>query len=281
VYVDEAIQFALESRWDEALATNESLIERHGPDEDTHNRLGKALTELGRPQEALEAYQNALQVNPLNQIAQKNSRKLLTMLEAPTRPAAAGAIDVDLFAEEPGKSGLTVLTAPITGGVAIAPGDTVELAGEQGALQARTVRGVFLGEIEAKLSRRLLPLMAGGNRYSGAVARIENDRIEVIIRETYQSPENVRKSSFPITRGTRRDDFRPYAKELLITRDDGGPLGTDDDLDDPVAADDEPEDDVAGIPPVEPDAEFEEVVGVDDEDDDDDTDVDVRPEDEY
>ena len=49
-----------------------------------------------------------------------------------------------------------------------------------------------------------------------AVARVDDRRIEVMIRETYQAPENARKSSFPIARGTRREDFRPYAKESLL-----------------------------------------------------------------
>ena len=69
LYVEEAIQAALESRWSEALAINQALLERHGVDEDTHNRLGKALTELGRLDEALEAYSSSLQINPMNLIA--------------------------------------------------------------------------------------------------------------------------------------------------------------------------------------------------------------------
>jgi len=48
------------------------------------------------------------------------------------------------------------------------------------------------------------------------VARIEDDRIGRIIREIFQAPENSRKSSFPISRNARRDDFRPYAKESLL-----------------------------------------------------------------
>src|SRR5207253_5827262 len=82
MYVDEAIQQALESRWSDALATNQALIERHGPDEDTYNRIGKALTELGRLAEALAAYSSALKLNQLNLIAQKNVRKLAALVES-------------------------------------------------------------------------------------------------------------------------------------------------------------------------------------------------------
>ena len=80
LFVEEAIQLALESRWAEALAVNQSLIERHGEDEDTLNRIGKAFTELGQREEALAAYSSSLRINPLNLIAQKNVRKLTAML---------------------------------------------------------------------------------------------------------------------------------------------------------------------------------------------------------
>jgi hypothetical protein len=232
MYVEEAIGLALESRWNEALAVNEALMERHSPDEDTYNRMGKALTELGRLGEALEAYSAALRLNPLNLIAQKNVRKLAAMVEAKEHvAAAAGTVDVELFTEEPGKSALTVLTPPGDGAaVVVAPGDAVELSAAGTVLHARTARGVELGEVEPKLARRLLPLMATGNRYTAAVARVDERQTEIIIREAYQAPENSRKSSFPVSKAARRDEFRPYAKEsLLAAREiDAEPLIDDD-----------------------------------------------------
>ena len=83
-------------------------------------------------------------------------------------------------------------------------------------LRAQTARGVGLGEVEPKLARRLLPLLATGNRYTAAVARVADAQIEIIIREVYQAPENSQKSSFPISRARAREEFRPYAKESLL-----------------------------------------------------------------
>src|ERR1700689_2780012 len=82
LYVEEAIQLALEGQWADALALNEQIVERHGVDEETYNRMGKALTELGRLQDALKSYGKALEINPLNLIAQKNTRKLAVLLES-------------------------------------------------------------------------------------------------------------------------------------------------------------------------------------------------------
>jgi len=252
MYVEEAIALALESKWSEALVVNQALLERHGPDEDAQNRIGKALTELGRLDEAIEAYSATLRLNPLNVIAQKNVRKLSAMVEAKEHVAsAAQTIDVELFTEEPGKSGLTVLSPPdqdVT--VAVAPGDVVALAADGSVLRARTARGVALGEVEPKLARRLLPLLATGNRYTAAVARVADAQIEIIIREVYQAPENAHKSSFPISRAKAREEFRPYAKEsLLAAREiDAEPL-----------IDDEEEEGSAGDTKVEAGEELEEM----------------------
>ncbi len=285
LYVEEAIAAALESRWADAVAVNEALIERHGADEETYNRLGKAKSELGDLAEALVAYQSSLELNPLNLIAQKQVRRIGALLEARARPAAAsGAIDVDLFTEEPGKSARTTLTPPRGGsavGVAVAPGDTVELIASGTQLLAETSRGVGLGAVESKLSHRLRPLMETGNRYSAAVARVEDERIELIVREIFQAPENSRKSSFPVARNARRDEFRPYAKESLLSE-----RGVDDEVFDDGEDDGTPAvgvatdgDDLAGMQ--ELDEEFEPALVATPDDDGDTDDEEGRPEDQY
>jgi len=276
LYVEEAIAASLESRWQEALAINRALVERHGADEETHNRVGKALTELGEHRQALAEYSKSLAINPLNLIAQKNVRKLQLAISTEERVAGAtGSIDVDLFAEEPGKSALTVLTPPKSGmSVAVAPGDIVELHPHNGGLQAQTARGVVLGDVDSKIARRLLPLIATGNKYTAAVARIDEKETEVIVREALQSSENARKSSFPISR-QKRDEFRPYTKEsLLATRG----VDDEDDGEDDVTSlgDDEPE---VQAPGGLADAEFPEAAPLEEADDD--KDEDERPEDHY
>ena len=238
LYVEEAIQAALESRWQDAVAINRALIDRHGGDDETYNRIGKALTELGEHQPALDAYSQALQLNPLNVIAQKNVRKLQQLLDSRAKLGGAkGAIDVDLFAEEPGKSALTVLNPPRSGVISVvAPGDVVELHLQDGGLQAQTTRGVVLGDVDSKIARRLVPLIGSGNRYTAVVARVDESQIEIIIREAFQSAENARKSSFPVSR-QKREEFRPYAKDSLLAQRgvDEPDLGDGDDDDDVTA----------------------------------------------
>ena len=280
IYVEEAIQAALESRWHDAVAINHALIERHGADEETYNRIGKALTELGEHQAALEAYSQALQINPLNVIAQKNVRKLQLLLDSRERPGGAqGAIDVDLFAEEPGKSALTVLNPPKTGVViAVAPGDVVELHLQEGGLQAQTASGVVLGDVDSKIARRLVPLIGTGNRYTAVVARVEERQIEIIVREAFQSSENARRSSFPVSR-QKREEFRPYAKDSLLAQRgvDDDALGEGDEEEVEAVDPGEAADELEAVPSGD---EFEEPAPLEDEEEDD-VDEDTRPEDQY
>jgi len=218
-YVDEAIEVALASKWPDAVELNRVILERFGPDEETLNRLGKAYTELGRLDEAMAAYEEALKVNPLNQIAQKNMAKLRAWRDRKEQvPAGQAKVDVDAFIEEMGKSVLTGLHIHSDGDPCskVTGGEPVRLTIAGDTMSVETVRGVPLGHLEHAMGRRLIKFMQGGNQYTGAVASCDGNTVKIIIRETHQDPKFVGKPSFPIKRG--REEFRPYAKESLIAR---------------------------------------------------------------
>ena len=80
-----AIQQATRREWEAAVQSNRELLELGG-DTDGYNRLGKALAELGRHAEALEAYEGALTRDATNQIARRNVERL--------RVIADGEVDV-------------------------------------------------------------------------------------------------------------------------------------------------------------------------------------------
>ena len=47
-YAEDAVQLAIAGKWDEAAKLNRFIIENFGADEESQNRLGKALSELGK-----------------------------------------------------------------------------------------------------------------------------------------------------------------------------------------------------------------------------------------
>ena len=127
--VEEAISAALDRDWKTALDLNQEIVSRFGVDEETHNRLGKVHTELGKMDEALSDYRATLELNPLNTIARKNVNRLEALIEDKTDlPKASSAVDPTLFVEEMGKTAVaTVVLDKGVDAALVAPGDQVKL----------------------------------------------------------------------------------------------------------------------------------------------------------
>jgi hypothetical protein len=229
-FADEAVQLAIAGKWDEAVKLNKFIVESFGGDEETQNRLGKALSELGKLKDAKAAYEVALKLNPMNSIAKKNAARLNTLLHQKEGLKVGGTkVDLNLFVEEMGK---TVIT-PVEGSSPdicskVAAGDIAELKIDGDGIVAETSRGVRLGTLEAKMARRLIKFMRGGNKYQGGVTACDGSTVKLIVRETYQDPKFAGKPSFAIRR-KREVEFRPYTKESLLSRGSGVEVFTEDD----------------------------------------------------
>jgi tetratricopeptide (TPR) repeat protein len=223
---DQAIALAMQNKWEEAIGANQSILDVSPKDVDALNRLGRALTELGRYREARDAYSRALENDPLNSIAQKNLARLKTVSVEAEQAAARAKVDPRFFIAETGKTGVTHLLRVANREVIakMAVGDQVSLQPDGRALYAVNTRNERIGQIEPKLAQRLIDLLKGGNRYAAAVMSIDDSGVRVIIRETYQDPRLVGKVSFP-TKGEAGGE-RPYIKGSLLRYD------TDDDDDD-------------------------------------------------
>jgi len=213
--VEEAINSALDRSWQTALELNQEIAERFGVDEETHNRLGKAYTELGKLDDALTAYRATLELNPLNAIAIKNVNRLEALIEEKADlPKGQAAVDINLFVEEMGKSALAnVVLEKGFDPALVAPGDQVELVAAGDTLKVVSSARQTIGSVEPKLARRVLKFMAGGNKYAAVVATGEEASLRIIIRETYQAAEFAGQPSFP---ASKSQEFRAYAKDSLL-----------------------------------------------------------------
>ena len=220
-----AIAHATRGEWEAAVEANRELLEL-GPDIDASNRLGKALAELGRNAEALQAYEQALERDATNRIAQRNVERLRVMV-AGTKPdkngkSRSGKAPATVFIEEMGKTGrarLVNLAAPRVL-APLSPGDAVELLVEGDQLAAH-VGGEAIGSVEPRIATRLLKLIAGGNRYEAAITTIHEagSDLTIIIREVFTHPSNFGKVSFP-TLSQGGGGVRPYMKGSALRYDD-------------------------------------------------------------
>ena len=220
---DAAIGHATRGEWEAAVEANRQLLES-GPDTDAYNRLGKALAELGRDAEALEAYQQALARDATNRIAERNVARLQVLVTAKSgkrdngKPEKASAAS---FIEEMGKTGHARLinVAPARQLAPLSPGDAVELVLE-GELLMATVGDVALGQVEPRVGTRLAKLMKGGNRYEAAITVLDREEVRIIIREAFAHPDNFGKVSFPGSSAARPSGVRPDIRGTALRYDD-------------------------------------------------------------
>jgi tetratricopeptide (TPR) repeat protein len=224
----EAIDLALQGRWEEAEAVNRDIIEKFPTDVEAYNRVGRALTELGDFDRAKEAYFKALELAPENAIAKKNVARLTGLSEsmatlssepgkASTRRAQARRVALDLFITEMGKAGVVNLHNVASGKVLakMGFGDQVHLEARGQHLIVVTQSGEYLGEVEPRQGLRLIKLMLGGNRYDAAILNVEEGKVQVIIKEVYQHPSQVGRPSF-LVKAT--EHLRTRIKESLLRR---------------------------------------------------------------
>jgi hypothetical protein len=216
-HADAAIQMALQGRWPEALQINQMIVESFPADVDAYNRLGKALTELGRYGEARGAYMKALEIDSMNSIARKNLSRLETLGDEAPPPLANQKLSPQMFIEEMGKTGVTTLIQPnMEIAARMTAGDQVALSANGAVLSVKTMNGDPVGEVEPRLGQRLLKLIEAGNEYVAAIQALSNNQVRVFIRETFQHASQTGKLSFP---PTVTENFRPYTRGRLLRRD--------------------------------------------------------------
>ena len=218
-YTDEAINSAMQRQWEKAARINESIIELFPNDIGAHNRLGKALTELGRYTEARKAYERVLELDPRNSIARRNLQRLSYLKDGQGPPKTACGIDSGFFIEEASKARMVNIhpIAPSETLAKMSAGDHVHLQARGQTLAAVNNSGEYLGEIESRVGLRLIELMKGGNEYEAAIISLRDDRIRVIIKEAFQHPTQIGHPSFFPPRAA--EDLKPYLKNTMVKYD--------------------------------------------------------------
>lgn len=198
-----AIELGMHNNWGECIDINKQILEL-GEDPSTYNRLGKAYMEQGVYQEARDAYQQTLRLNPTNTIARKNLARLESLLargiERPPYEEPREQVDLRLFITEAGKTILTTLLDVPRGSAMVdtlSPGERLDLKVDGRVVYVIDVAGNHLGRLEPKIGQRLSELITGGNRYIVAVAQSDPRQIRVLLRETYQHPDQHGRTSFP------------------------------------------------------------------------------------
>lgn len=235
--VERALGLAAEGRWEDAAQVNRDILMRFPRDFEAMNRLGKALAEQHRYAEARDTYRSVLEVDPTNTIAKKNVARMgllsaqgateanVAMREA--RPQARQA----MFIEEPGQSAILLVPSGTEQTILskLISGDHLELRVQGESVAVYTWENEFIGFLPPRVGQRLAILMTKGNQYQAAVTAVLDGALRVVVRETFRSPENAGRLSFPtggkpaaIPRAYTRDIRRPTLEPGLYDEDDDG-----------------------------------------------------------
>ncbi len=211
-----AVALAMNNRWEEAVAVNQTITRDFPEDVGAYNRLGKALSELGRNKEAQEAFRSVLKRSPNNSIAKKNLSRLMKLADADApRAAKTASRRSQTFIEESGNAGVTSLIklAPPDALVKLTPGDVVRLEPAGSGLIVKDETGAYIGQVEPRVGTRVARLSRGGNLYEAAVTSVEERELAIIIRETYKTPAQSGVVSFPSRGGA---DYRVYVPSAVM-----------------------------------------------------------------
>ena len=215
---EQAISLAMKNRWDEAAQVNRDILDLFPNEVDAYNRLGKALTELGRYAEARDAYAQAVKLDPLNGIASKNLQRLGKLAAGGSAAPAPSPVDPRLFIEESGKTTVTQLTdvRRSEATAKLSAGDQLSLTRRGNQVVVTNAAGHDIGRIEPKLEQDLIRLLDLGNHYAVFVTAANEQSIHVIIRETHRSAAMGNRPSFRPSAAPESGGVRAYTREGVL-----------------------------------------------------------------
>ncbi|HEV8534745.1 MAG TPA: tetratricopeptide repeat protein [Candidatus Limnocylindria bacterium] len=221
---EQATAAALEADWPRAIEVNQKILELAPDDVESRNRLGRALVELGRLDEAKAAFAEVLKTEPYNSIALRNQARIVALQEHKTKPASTTTkTQPRLFIEDMGKTGILRLInpAPVHVLAKYSPGAECDLREQEGLLAVHARDGELVGFLEPKVGRRLIDLLRTGNQYVAALVSTDPLNARVAIREVFQSPENASRISFPGHHRPAETKERAYVRGTFFRYGEG------------------------------------------------------------
>jgi tetratricopeptide repeat protein len=224
-FAEQATVAALEAQWVRALELNQKILEIAPDDVDARNRLGRALLEQGKLEDAKTAFTEVLKSEPYNSIALRQQARVIALLEHKTKPnTTMTRTQPRLFIEDMGKTGILriINPAPVHVLAKYSPGAECELREQEGLLALHARDGELVGFLEPKVGRRLIDLLRTGNEYVAAIVSTDPQNARIAIREISQSPENASRISFPGHHRPAETKERAYVRGTFFRYGAGG-----------------------------------------------------------
>lgn len=195
---EDAIQAALEQNWHEAIRLNTELIKIDKTNTDSWNRLGYAFLKDGQIKKAKETFEKVIKIDPYNQIALKNLKKLPLVRKANMQANQSQQISPLLFLEDPGKTKVIdcINPAPMNVLSALCPGQEVSLICKRHGIEVRDTQKKYIAALPDDIAFRLLKLLTAGNEYTIFIKGISKNTVTVFVREMRRGKKLLNQPSF-------------------------------------------------------------------------------------
>lgn len=223
-----AVDAALKRQWDSAISINTQLLTVDTQNVDALNRIGFAYLNNGDTKEAKKMFTKVKTIDPYNQIATKNLKKIETLGEGNhTKLLQSQTVSPLSFLEDPGKTKLVecVNVAPVKLLSQAHCGQEVYLKSKNHSVEIRDAENTYLAALPDDISFRMLKLIEGGNTYQVIIKSLYKSTMTVLIRELSRGKKFASQPSFITNIG-----YQSYGVSAAtdIDKPDVTPTGEDD-----------------------------------------------------
>jgi len=192
----QAIKTALSGDWKTAIELNKTLLEENPKDIETLNRLALAFTITGKIIQAKEIYGKVFELDPLNPIALKNSKKLK---DKNGQPENTNDFQINSnFLEETGKTKIIELVNLAQTSVTqiLRVGQCVNLSIKRSKIFVLEGEKQYIGVLPDDIGRRLIKFIKNGNKYDASIKSTAGNKVSVFIKEIKRASKFKNHPSF-------------------------------------------------------------------------------------
>jgi tetratricopeptide (TPR) repeat protein len=193
---NQAIKMALSGDWSSAIELNKTLLEENPKDIESLNRLALAFTITGKLDDAQKMYDKVFEIDPLNPIALKNSRRLK---DKSGLPENTNDFQINSnFLEETGKTKIIELVNLAQSSViqTLRVGQCVGLSIKRSKIFVIEGEKQYIGVLPDDIGGRLIKFIKSGNKYDACVKSTTGNKVFVFIKETKRASKFKNHPSF-------------------------------------------------------------------------------------
>jgi tetratricopeptide (TPR) repeat protein len=198
----QAIEFALNHQWDQAIDLNKRILKIDTKNISAYLRLAFAYLRKNKINQSKKTYQKLLKLQPANLIAQENLEKIAVLEEKKVKKLNRNSLlylDPNIFLEIPGKTAVVQLINLGQKNILaqLSVGQKLILRIRKRKIEARTENNYYVGFLPDDISRRLIFFIKAKSQYSCYIKEIGLKKLVVFIKEEEKGEKVAEFISFP------------------------------------------------------------------------------------